>query len=126
MKKILTALMASFLLATTACQSVETTKVDSTTIASQGEAVAVVQCTALGLTAIFHFVTITEASLDTVINKMLVAEAKALGGNKVQLLSAHETPKGGLLFKLFGGIIGIGLPTGMGPQASATGIAVKG
>ena len=31
---------------------------------------------------------------------MLVAEAKALGGNKVQLLTALETPKGGLLFKL--------------------------
>jgi hypothetical protein len=119
MKKILTALMASFLLATTACQSVETTKVDATTIASQGEAVAVVQCTALGLTAIFHFVTITEASLDTVINKMLVAEAKALGGNKVQLLSVYETPKGGLLFKLMGGILDI-------PAAMSSGIAVKG
>jgi hypothetical protein len=119
MKKILTALMASFLLATTACQSVETTKVDATTIASQGEAVAVVQCTALGLTAIFHFVTITEASLDTVINKMLVAEAKALGGNKVQLLSVYETPKGGLLFKLMGGMLDI-------PSATSSGIAVKG
>jgi hypothetical protein len=118
MKKILTALVASLALATTACQSVETTKVDATTIASNGDAVAVVQCTALGLTAIFHFVTITEASLDTVINKMLVAEAKALGGNKVQLLNAVEMPKGGLIFKLAGGIVNL-------PPAMATGIAVK-
>ena len=118
MKKFLTAIVASLALATTACQSVESTKVDATTIASEGEAVAVVQCVALGLTAIFHFVTITEASLDTVINKMLVAEAKALGCNKVQLLAAMETPKGGLLFKLAGGIVNL-------PPAAAVGIAVK-
>jgi len=118
MKKFLTALVASLALATSACQSVEFTKVDSATIASNGDAVAVVQCVALGLTLIFHFVTITEASLDTVINKMMVAEAKALGGNKVQLLGAMETPKGGLLFKLAGSILSI-------PPAGAVGIAVK-
>lgn len=118
MKNFLAAIVASVALMTTACQSVESTKVDPATIASNGEAVAVVQCVALGLTAIFHFVTITEASLDTVINKMLVAEAKALGGNKVQLLAAMETPKGGLLFKLAGGIL-------MLPPAAAVGIAVK-
>lgn len=120
MKKFLTAAVASLALLTTACQSVESTKVDATTISTDNnaEAVAVVQCVALGLTAIFHFVTITEASLDTVINKMLVAEAKALGGNKVQLLAAMETPKGGLLFKLAGSIV-------MLPPAAAVGIAVK-
>jgi len=118
MTKNLTALVAALVLATSACQSVESTKVDEATIASNGNAVAVVQCVALGLTAIFHFITITEASLDTVINKMLVAEAKALGGNKVQLLAAMETPKGGLLFKLAGGIL-------MLPPAAAVGIAVK-
>jgi len=118
MKNFLAATVASIALMTTACQSVESTKVDPATIASNGEAVAVVQCVALGLTAIFHFVTITEASLDTVINKMLVAEAKALGGTKVQLLMAGETPKGGLLFKLAGGIINL-------PPAGAVGIAVK-
>jgi hypothetical protein len=123
MKKILTALVASLALATTACQSVETTKVDPTTIASNGDAVAVVQCTALGLSAVFHFITITEASLDTVINKMLVAEAKALGGNKVQLLSAVEAPRGGLLFKLTGGLVSY--VAGLPPAAMATGIAVK-
>jgi hypothetical protein len=118
MKKFLTAAVASLALMTSACQSVESTKVDSATIASNGDAVAVVQCTAIGLTALFHFVTITEASLDTVINKMLVAETKALGGNKVQLLSAVEMPKGGLIFRLLGGIVNL-------PPAMATGIAVK-
>lgn len=118
MKNFVAAIVASVALMTSACQSVESTKVDPATIASTGEAVAVVQCVALGLTAIFHFVTITEASLDTVINKMLVAEAKALGGNKVQLLAAMEQPKGGLLFKLMGGIL-------FTPPAAAVGIAVK-
>jgi hypothetical protein len=117
MKKILAALVASLALST-ACQSVESTKVDPATIASEGEAVAVVQTTAMGLTAIFHFITITEASLDTVVNKMLVAEAKALGGNKVQLLLAVEQPKQGLIFKLAGGIIGF-------PVAMASGVVVK-
>lgn len=123
MKKFLAAAIASLSLMTASCQSVEYTKVDSATIASNGDAVAVVQCVALGLTAIFHFVTITEASLDTVINKMLVAEAKAMGGNKVQLLMAGETPKGGLLFKLAGGIVSYA--AGVPPGAAAVGIAVK-
>ncbi len=118
MKKFLTAAIAALALAGSACQSVESTKVDPATIASNGDAVAVIQCTALGLTAIFHFITITEASLDTVINKMLIAEAKALGGNKVQLLTAFEQPKGGLIFHLTGGIIAL-------PIAVASGIAVK-
>src|SRR5688572_2647748 len=92
MKKFLAALVASLAL-TSACASVESAKVDPATIASNGEAVAVVQCVTLGLTLIFHFVTISEASLDTVVNKMLVAESKALGGNKVQLLNAMEMPR---------------------------------
>jgi hypothetical protein len=118
MKKFLAALVASVALMSVGCQSVESAKVDPATIASNGEAVAVVQCTAIGLTAIFHFVTISEASLDTVVNKMMVAEAKALGGNKVQLLNAMEMPKNGLIFRLMGGIA-------MLPPAMAVGIAVK-
>jgi hypothetical protein len=118
MKKFLAAVVASVALMTSACSSVEAAKVDPATIASNGEAVAVVQCVTLGLTLIFHFVTISEASLDTVVNKMLVAEAKALGGNKVQLLAAYEMPKQGLIFRLAGGILSL-------PPAAATGIAVK-
>ncbi len=122
MKKFLTAAIAALALATTACQSVESTKVDPATISTtSGDAVAVVQCSAIGLTAILHFITITEASLDTVINKMLVAEAKALGGNKVQLLSASETPKGGLIFRL---ITSPSIILGF-PMAQAAGIAVR-
>jgi hypothetical protein len=118
MKKSLLAVVAAVALMTSACASVHSAKVDPATIASNGEAVAVVQCVTLGLTLIFHFVTITEASLDIVVNKMLVAESKALGGNKVQLLGAMEQPKDGLLFHLAGGILSV-------PVAGAVGIAVK-
>jgi hypothetical protein len=123
MKKIVTALIASVALSTVACQSIESTKVDPNTIASNGEAVAVVQATALGITAIFNFVTIVDASLDTVVNKMLVSEAKSLGGNKVQLLTAMETPKGTLIFRLAGGIIS--WIAGSPQMAMASGIIVK-
>jgi hypothetical protein len=125
MKKFLAAAVAALALSS-ACTSVESTKVDATTIATDNtEAVAVVQCAAIGLTAIFHLVTITEASLDTVINKMLVAEAKALGGNKVQLINAIEAPKGGLLFRLATSAMGP-IPFILSlPPAFATGIAVK-
>src|SRR3712207_4615201 len=74
MKKFLAAVVASIALMGVGCQSVESAKVDPATIASNGEAVAIVQCTALGFSALFHFVTITEASIDTVVNKMMVAE----------------------------------------------------
>jgi hypothetical protein len=67
-----------------------------------------VQATAIGLSLILHFVTITEASLDTTVNKLLVTEAKALGGSKVQLLNAFEEPKKGI-FCLTGSIIGFPL-----------------
>ncbi len=117
MKKFLAAVVASVLMSS-ACASVHSAKVDAATIASNGEAVAVVQCVTLGLTLIFHIVTITESSLDVVVNKMLVAESKALGGNKVQLLAAMEMPKNGLLFMLAGGILSL-------PPAAAVGIAVK-
>ena len=118
MKKFLIAVAASVALMTSACASVHSAKVDPATIASQGEAVAVVQCVTLGFTLIFHFVTIGEASLDIVVNKMLVAESKALGGNKVQLLWAMEQPKDGLMWHLMGGIANF-------PVAGAAGIAVK-
>ena len=54
-------------------------------VASGGEAVAVVQAEALGLTAIFHIVDIVSCDLDQVVNKLLVSEAKAMGGSKVDL-----------------------------------------
>lgn len=124
MKKFFVAIVAALSLsALTACSSVESAKVDGSTIASNGEAVAVVQATNLGLYLIFNFVPIFESTLDTVVNKLLVTEAKALGGNKVELMMAMEYPKGGL-FQWFGpGPFGLNL-VNLSP-AYANGIAVK-
>lgn len=102
MKKLILAAAAALALATTtACSSIESTKVDGSTIASNGEAIAVIQATNLGLTLVFNFVTVFESTLDTSVNKLLVTEAKALGGNRVELMYAWEYPKGGL-FQWFG------------------------
>ena len=117
MKKYIVGIVAAIALASTACTSIESAKVNASDIAANGDAVAVIQANALGLSALFHIVMITAADMDLVVNKLLVAEAKAMGGNKVQLLGAAETPKSGL-YALGGSIIGV-------PMASASGIAVK-
>jgi len=115
MKKALIAAVAAVSLG--ACTSVETATVSGSEIAANGEAVAVIQATALGLTAIFHMVDLVAADLDVVVNKLLVAEAKAMGATKVDLKGAGTTPRHGI-FALMGGIIGV-------PSATAMGVAVK-
>jgi hypothetical protein len=114
-KAILSAVAAMSLVA---CTSVESAVVSGAEVsANGGEAVAVVQANALGLTAIFHIVDLVQSDLDTVVNKLLVAEAKAMGASKVDLKGAGTTPRHGI-FALMGGIIGV-------TQSSAMGIAVK-
>ena len=114
-KAILSAVAASSLVA---CTSVESAVVSGAEVsANGGEAVAVVQANALGLTAIFHIVDLVQSDLDTVVNKLLVAEAKAMGASKIDLKGAHTTPRHGI-FALAGGIIGV-------TSSSAMGIAVK-
>jgi hypothetical protein len=115
MKKAFVAVVAAAALA--ACTSVETATVSGSEIAANGEAVAVVQATALGLTAIFHMVDLVQSDLDTVVNKLLVAEAKAMGASNVDLKGAGTTPRHGI-FALMGGIIGV-------TQSAAMGVAVK-
>ena len=114
-KAILSAVVASSLVA---CTSVETAVVSGNEVtATGGQPIAVIQGTSLGLTAIFNVVDLVQSDLDTVVNKLLVAEAKAMGGNKVQLLHAYTTPRHGI-FALPAIIIGI-------PYSQATGVAVK-
>lgn len=113
-KAVLSAIAASALVG---CTSVESAVVSGTEIAANGEAVAVVQANALGLTAIFHIIDIVQSDLDTVVNKLLIAEAKAMGASKVDLLTAGTTPRHGI-YALTGTLIGI-------TSSSATGVAVK-
>ncbi|MBU8899655.1 hypothetical protein DRW03_25165 [Corallococcus sp. H22C18031201] len=113
-KLILSAVLASSLVG---CTSVESAVVSGSEIAANGEAVAVVQANALGLTAIFHIIDIVQSDLDTVVNKLLITEAKAMGASKVDLKGASTTPRHGI-YALFGTIIGV-------TSSSATGVAVK-
>jgi hypothetical protein len=119
MKKLLVMLAA--ILGTAACTSVETATVSGNEIAANGEAIAVIQASSVGLTAIFHLVDIIQSDLDVVTNQLLVSEAKAMGATKVELKQASTTPRHGV-FALFGipviNLIGI-------PRSSATGVAVK-
>ncbi|RYZ41568.1 MAG: hypothetical protein EOO71_11425 [Myxococcaceae bacterium] len=113
-KLILSAVAAASLVG---CTSVESAVVSGSEIAANGEAVAVIQGSALGLTAIFHIIDIVQSDLDTVVNKLLISEAKAMGASKIDLKSANTTPRHGI-FALFGTIIGV-------TSSSATGVAVK-
>ena len=116
MKKMLLAAVSA--VALVGWTSVESATVSSSEIvASGGEAVAVIQASAIGISAIFHMVDIVTADLDVSVNKLLVAEAKAMGATKVDLKGAVTTPKHGI-FALFGNIIGF-------PSSTAMGIAVK-
>lgn len=113
-KLILSAVAAASLVG---CTSVESAVVSGSEIAANGEAVAVIQGSALGLTAIFHIIDIVQSDLDTVVNRLLITEAKAMGASKVDLKSANTTPRHGI-YALFGTIIGV-------TSSSATGVAVK-
>ncbi len=114
-KAFFAALAASSLVA---CTSVETAVVSGNeVVANGGQAVAVIQGTSIGLTAIFHIVEIVKSDLDTAVNKLLVAEAKAMGANRVDLKFAFTQPRHGI-FALGGGIISF-------VPAYANGVAVK-
>lgn len=117
-KAILSAVAASSLIA---CTSVESAIVSGAELSTQGEAVAVIQANALGLTALFHIIDIVQSDLDTVVNRLLVSEAKAMGASKVDLISARTTPRHGL-YALSGAfpfvLLGI-------TESQASGIAVK-
>ncbi|HCF60985.1 MAG TPA: hypothetical protein DFS52_23685 [Myxococcales bacterium] len=115
MKRTLAALFAAF--AFTACTSVETATVSSNEIIGNGDAVAVIQADAIGSSLIFYLVDIVQADLDTVVNKLMVSEAKAMGANRVELKGFMTTPRHGI-FRLTGAIIGF-------PYAHAEGVAVR-
>jgi hypothetical protein len=117
MKQALLCALAACSLA--ACTSVEATQVpgDALTTAGGGTPIAVIQAKALGLTALFHMVDLVQSDLDTVVNKLLVSEAKAMGATKVDLKTASTTPRHGL-YALTGLIIGI-------TSSTAVGVAVK-
>ena len=118
MKKLLLAALAA---STVACTSVESATVPSNEVVADGTPIAVIQGTSLGFSALFHLVNFVQSDLDTVVNKLLISEAKAMGGSKVQLLDASTTPRHGIF-----AVIG---PTGLNiiafPVAQARGVVLR-
>ena len=82
-------------------------------VANGGEAVAVIQANSIGITLIFHIIDIVASDLDQIVNKLLVAEAKAMGASKIDLKGAMTTPRHGI-FALAGTIVGVTMSGGMG------------
>ena len=117
-KAILSAVAASSLIA---CTSVESAVVSSAELSTRGDAIAVIQTNALGLTALFHIIDIVQSDLDTVVNRLLVSEAKAMGASRVELTSARTTPRHGLyaLTGVFPFVV-IGIT-----ESQAVGVAIK-
>lgn len=119
MKKIVTlALAALFSLGLFACNTAKSAKVEAGDVVANGTPVAVVNASSVGVTLILHLIPIIDGGdLDSVVNKTLVTEAKAVGGNRVQIVDVMSTPRDGI-FMLTGTIVGL-------PLSFASGIAVK-
>jgi len=115
MKSLLAAAGAVWALA--GCTSVESVSVNGSDIAANGEAVAVIQASSLGLTFLLNTFEAVPSDLDTVVNKLLISEAKAMGASKVDLKSASTTPRHGI-YSLPALLVGV-------PSSTAVGIAVK-
>lgn len=78
------------------CTSISHATVIRTEVAAPGDPIAVVQADAVGLSLFLHLVPLVQADLDTVVNKGLVANAKSMGGTKIEIKSAHQTPTEGI------------------------------
>jgi hypothetical protein len=121
--------LLSLLSASAACTSVETATVGAGDLAGPGEAMAVIQGQSLGFTALFHYVDLVHSDLDTVVNKLLVAQAKAMGASRVELKTASTTPRSGV-FALVGAVPMVDAPAPYlnllsFTNARAVGVAIK-
>jgi hypothetical protein len=115
MRKAILAVVAAF--SVVSCKSIDMANVSSNEIASKGEAIAVIQASSIGFTAFLNYVVITDSSLEQVVNRLLIAEAKAMGGSKVELIHASTSPRNGI-YAIPSILVGF-------PSSQATGIVVK-
>lgn len=120
MTRLLSTILACGLLA---CASVEHATVIRTEVAAPGDPIAVVQADVVGLSLFLHLVPLIQADLDTAVNKYLVAEAKGMGGTKVEIKSASQTPTKGIY-----GLLSCLWPIPLllcAKHAHATGVVIK-
>ncbi len=79
------------------CASIQSaTVVDRDVVTKEGKAIAVLQVDVVGLSLFVHLVPLVAADLDTAVNRILIGEAKHMGGTKVELKEADTTPTGGI------------------------------
>ncbi|MEW5851174.1 MAG: hypothetical protein AB2A00_20470 [Myxococcota bacterium] len=95
MKRAWTAVALVGLLGLVACAAVDSAKVDGTRVAAQGgEPVAVISTWQGGFTLFWGLVPLGPAgqTLDDAIHKNLITEAKAHGGDRVQMVTVFSLP----------------------------------
>src|SRR5450432_2417187 len=81
------------------CTSIETgTLSGNEVLAAGGEPVAIVQVTTVGFSLFFGLVDVVTTDIEQT-TKVLINEAKAMGGSRVEIKSAHSSPRHGV-FKL--------------------------
>ncbi len=117
------AAVLSALLASTGCVSIEHATVVGREFAAPGEPIAVLQADIVGLSLFLNMVPLVNADLDTVVNKVLIGEAKAMGGTRVELKEASTTPTGGV-YALFNCLLPIPLIL-CARTAHAVGVVIK-
>jgi len=99
------------------CTSVESASINSADFATSGDAIAVIQASALGLTFLANTIEAVPSDLDVVVNRLLITEAKAMGASRIELKSASTTARQGI-YRLPALIVGV-------PSSTAVGIAIK-
>ena len=99
------------------CTSIETGAIsDADVVAVGGAPQGIVQVTTVGLSLFFGLVDVVGTDIDST-TKLLVAEAKAMDGTRVEIKSVHTTPRHGV-FKLLCALVCF-------PTTEVVGVAVK-
>jgi hypothetical protein len=124
--KSFVAITSALALAVSGCTSVDSATVGGNEVtATGGEAVAVLQATTLGFSAIFNLISIVQSDLDQTVNKVLVSEAKNMGATKIDIKTANTTPRHGI-FAVLGSAFPALIPFILSfPITQATAIAIK-
>jgi len=100
-----------------ACTSIETGALSGNDfVSTAGSPVGVIDVTQVGFSVFFGLVDVVSTDIDST-TKVLVAEAKAMDGNKVEIKSAHTSPRHGV-FKLLCALVCF-------PHTEVVGVAVK-
>jgi hypothetical protein len=100
-----------------ACTSIESGVLsDENFVTEKGSPQGIIQVTKIGFSVFFGLVDVVGTDLDST-TKVLIAEAKAMDASKVEIKSAHTTPRQGV-FRLLCALVCF-------PTTEITGVAVK-